>query len=105
MRHGSESKPFYLYLRKSSGVYYAEIKDPVSGALLPAKSTGERTYRDAERVAWEWTINGLPVGPSGESRKKPGEAASFELAFQQLNDVPIGQAEAQRILDLLKRRG
>lgn len=51
-------KNFYLHRRNGTdGIFYAELKDKLTGKKLTAKSTRTRDRKEAEAIAAEWYYN------------------------------------------------
>jgi integrase len=51
---------YYLSQRKDSSIWYAALRDPVSGNVGTKKSTGTSVRREAETVAQLWLRDGMP---------------------------------------------
>jgi len=49
----SRQKKFYLEPRKTSGIYYFIVRDPVSRKTTAYKSTGTTDIRQAEAIGME----------------------------------------------------
>ncbi|MDR0867680.1 MAG: hypothetical protein LBP75_04285 [Planctomycetota bacterium] len=54
-----EKKPFYLYRR--GNIYYVKLIDPATGLALTPRSARQTDKAAAEKIGWEWFINGLPA--------------------------------------------
>lgn len=51
---------YYLSQREKSKIWYAALRDPVSGQVGTKKSTGTTVRREAETVAQLWLRDGMP---------------------------------------------
>jgi integrase len=93
---------FFIY-RRASGVYYAELLDPRTGARIASRSTGKRNRDEAVLVADDWARHGLP--DSSKARRSLAESLALEDLLASLRVATLTPADALRIVGLLRGRG
>lgn len=105
MSQSPQSKPFYCYPHSNgSGIYQVEIRDRITGVMLPRKSTGTCYENEADRIAWRWYYEGIPEGRTG-GRQTTTRAAEFEVVLNDFKSLPLTLAEAQRVVSVLQSQG
>jgi len=94
------------YLYKRGGVYYARIRDPLTGDYLSARSTGKGNEKDAARIAEEWTNAGaVPPRVKKASPRTIRDALDLSAVLRAVKGLDITAAEAGKIGAILQARG
>ncbi len=97
------SRSFYLYRRNPRGPYYVKFRNPLTGEIGSYKSTGESDRDRASYIAQKWLYEGMPEGRT-QKPKNPGEYFTKESVFEKLRKLDLTPEDAQRILQLLKKK-
>lgn len=94
-------RPFYIYKSKH-GIYYVQFTDERTQVRLSARSTGQRSYTDALRVACAWLRDGVPE----KGRARPvDDVATVKAFLGLLENGKIVSSELERIAGSLSRLG
>jgi len=94
---------FSVYLRKSTGIYYAEFVDETTGSRIAYRSTGQRKHNDALSVAARWAATGLPERSS--ATRTPSDLIAARILIHDLMKTPLSAEDASRIVSGLQKRG
>jgi integrase len=94
-------RQFYLHQRYS-GIFYAELINPATGAKMNARSTGKRTRDEALITVAGWLKNGLP---SGKTLKPFEDIARLDTLLQAIDKAQLTSDDALRIAAHLRKRG
>lgn len=102
-----KQKPFLLYSRPS-GIIYARFFDE-RGATLTSRSTHTTRKAEAEKIAWNWAFNGIPVqDPStsnGLKRTCPEKISSVTHLVQTIAAMNLDANDAMLIVKALMQKG
>ena len=94
-----QNLPFFLYRRKSSKYFYVRFKDSATGEYFAGISTKQTDEAEAAKTAWAWYSQGKI---RREDREETLENVSL---FAAIRKADISDSDAEKVLDLLKRRG
>jgi integrase len=95
------------YLEKRGAKFYARLYNPLTGKILPARSTGETDLSKAHAVAASWHATGtigLPKVGTGESTSL-ADAMTFDTLAQAVKSLDMTPAQARRLVATLEARG
>ena len=93
---------FYLYKRGKN--YYCQLKNPQTGNLLPAKSTGTSDREKAEFIAQKWLYEGFPS--SGGESVPASHVFTVDQVLSSLKDIPsLTPADVSRFLTFFENQG
>ena len=99
------ARRFSLFRRSGcGGYYYAQLKDPATGAFLPAKSTGTKDEYEALLVVADWLNNGVPQRRANH-RRNACEVLTIEGIVQTLRTAELTEYDTRRIVAALRDRG
>lgn len=93
---------FYLYQRKNSPIFYAEIRNPLTGTMMPAKSTGQTEETEALLVVAAWLKEGIP---DKNASRDPKEIYAIDAVISGIRSLSLQPRDVQRIVDALKDAG
>jgi len=91
---------FSLYCR--GGVWYARLRNPLTGRFLPGRSTGETDRDSAVAEAMRWIKEGIP--DRGRGVRPVGEILTIDSIIGALRDTPLTLGDAERVVRTLKDR-
>ena len=98
-----ERRTFYLYKRKS-GIYYAELLDPITNQRALYRSTGERDKDKALLTVGKWLTEGPPPKKKGK-QKGLKDTIDLKGAMSFLEKADLNEKEALAVAAVLKHRG
>ncbi|MCL2215180.1 MAG: hypothetical protein FWC06_08240 [Treponema sp.] len=91
-------QPFSVFYRSDRHTYYVAFKNEETGRYLSAISTKKTKESDAVRQAWAWFRDGIPY------KDEPVDIKTCSLR-DSIKKAALSQADAEFIVDDLKRRG
>lgn len=94
-------RPFYLY-KTHRGIFYVQYYNELTGKRSSPRSTFQRNYTDAMKVACAWLQKGLPTR---EGRKPVEQVATVQSFMSLLEGGKLGTAEVERITKALSAQG
>ena len=91
-------RPFSLY-KRSNGVYYAYLINPVTGKRLSGRSTGTKNKAEAEFIVIGWLRNGtLP-------QKSLQQVITVDTAITAVRSEEWEPDDIKRLIEAMKDRG
>ena len=94
---------FSYFKRKNSPYYYVQLRNQLTGAYLPPKSTREKEESEALLVISEWMKNGIPDSPTGE-RKSISDLIKLDTILTYIRETPLSFADVQKIVEVLEKK-
>jgi integrase len=94
---------FSVFRRLSTGLYYVQFRDPVSGARLSPRALGTRNKDEALVKIGQWLHDGIPT--QNDRHQSIPEAAKVEAALRAVRTAPLTPSDALRLVSELRARG
>jgi len=93
-------KPYYLYQR--NGTYYVSFYDEETGTKTTKKSTGTGKKSEADKIAQQWLLEGIPK----DKRKKEEEKTTveFKKLLERIALSDLTEEQVSQVQELFKRQ-